>query len=268
MTEKHMSTEEKKNMIHKAKPESTDESHAASGDAGTLATFQQQIGNRAVQRMLAQRSGDGSFDLDDDTADRIHRERGGGQSLDSNVQTKMGESTGQDFSDVKVHTGPESHALNEQVSAKAFTTGSDIFFREGAYNPGSSDGQELLAHELTHVVQQRSGSVSGGGGGMKVNAPGDSYEQEADSVAKSVMAGGATADVQRQTTEDDKEVQAKHLQRAAMSEEEKVQTKAIQREAMPEEEEVQTKALQREAMPEEDETLQKQELDEEEKDVK
>jgi Domain of unknown function (DUF4157) len=232
MTEKHMSTEEKKNMIHKAKAESHDqEMESPGGEQATLATFQQQLGNRAVQRMLAQRSGDGSFDLDDDTADRINRERGGGQSLDSNVQTKMSESTGQDFSDVKVHTGPESHALNEQLSAKAFTTGSDVFFREGAYDPGSSGGQELLAHELTHVVQQRSGSVGDGGGGMTVNAPGDSYEQEADSVAKTVMSGGATPEVQRQ---------------------------------MPEEDELQTKALQREDLPEEDEMLQKQELDEEE----
>lgn len=251
MTEKHMSTEEKKNMIHKAKAESHDqEMQPPGGDAATLTTFQQQVGNRAVQRLLAQRSGDGSFELDDDTADRINRERGGGQALDGNVQAKMSESTGQDFGDVKVHTGPESHALNEQLSAKAFTTGSDIFFREGAYDPGSSGGQELLAHELTHVVQQRSGSVGSNGGGMQVNAPGDSYEREADSVAKSVMTGGAGPEVQRQATE----------------EEEEVQTKSLQRQEMPEEEEeVQTKALQREDVPEEDEeTLQKQELEEEE----
>ena len=231
MTEKHTSTEEKKNMIHKSKAESHDqEMQSPSGEAATLTNFQQQVGNRAVQRLLAQRSG--------------------GQALDSNVQAKMSKSTGQEFSDVKVHTGPESHALNEQLSAKAFTTGSDIFFRDGAYDPGSSGGQELLAHELTHVVQQRSGSVGSNSGGMKVNAPGDSYEQEADSVAKSVTAGNASPEVQRQATE----------------EEEEVQTKSLQRQEMPEEEEeVQTKALQREEVPEEEEeTLQKQELEEEE----
>ena len=235
MSEKQISTEEKKNMIHKAKAESHDlESSSPGGEKAVLTTFQQQLGNRAVQRLLAQRSGDGPFDLDDDTADRINSQRGGGQELDSNVQAKMSESTGQDFSDVKVHTGPESHALNEQLSATAFTTGSDIFFREGAYDPGSSGGQELLAHELTHVVQQRSGSVGGGGSGMTVNDPGDSYEQEADSVAKSVMSGEATAGVQRQEMPED-------------------------------EEEIQTKALQREDLPQEDdETLQKQELDDEE----
>lgn len=222
MTEKQMSTEEKKNLIHKTKSKSQDqEAQASTGEKVALTAFQQQIGNRAVQRLLAQRSGDDPFDLDDETVSRINSERGGGQALDSNVQAKMSESTGQDFSDVKVHTGPGSHALNEQLSAKAFTTGSDIFFREGAYDPGSSGGQELLAHELTHVVQQRSGSVGGGGSGMTVNAPGDSYEQEADSVAKSVMSGEATTSVQRQETpEDEEEIQAKALQRADVPEEE------------------------------------------------
>src|SRR5512138_2995680 len=213
MTEKQISTEEKKNLLPKTKTASHDqESPSPGGEAAALTTFQQQVGNRAVQRLLAQRSGDGPFDLDNETADRINRERGGGQSLDSTVQTKMSDATGQDFSDVKVHTGPESHALNESLSAKAFTTGHDIFFREGAYDPGSSSGQELLAHELTHVVQQSSGRVGSGGGGMTVNAPGDSFEQEADSVAKAVTSSAAAPSLQRQELEDD-EVQTKSLQR-------------------------------------------------------
>jgi hypothetical protein len=174
----------------------------AESDTNTVTGLQQIIGNRAVQRMLVQRSGDGNFELDDDTANHINRERSSGQSLDSTVQARMSEATGHDFSSVKVHTGPESHALNESLSAKAFTTGSDIFFREGAYDPGSSSGQELLAHELTHVVQQSSGRVGGGGGRMRVNAPGDTYEQEADSVARSVMVGGA-AEVQRAISDEE-----------------------------------------------------------------
>jgi Domain of unknown function (DUF4157) len=250
MTEKHISSEEKKNIIHKAKAEAHDqEAHSPGDGKAALTTFQQQVGNRAVQRLLAQRSGDGPFELDDNTADRINRERGGGQSLDSNVQAKMSDSTGQDFSDVKVHTGPESHALNEQISAKAFTTGSDIFFREGAYDPGSSGGQELLAHELTHVAQQRSGSVGGGGGRMTVNAPGDSYEQQADSVAKAVTS--STPSVQREAMPEDEEVQAKALQRAEMPvEDDEVQAKSLQREDLPQEENEQA--------------VQKQEADDEE----
>lgn len=215
-------------------------------EVAALHGLQQQVGNRAVQRLLAQRSGEGAFDLDDQTAGRINAARGGGQTLDASVQTKMGEATGHDFSGVRVHTGPESHTLNEQLGAKAFTTGQDVFFRDGAYDPGSSGGQELLAHELTHVVQQSSGAVGGGGAGMQVNAPGDAFEQEADSVAQSVMSGtnapaaGAQAGVQRQAegaqdeemltqmqAEDDKEIQmqpaedgAETLQRQTEDEEE------------------------------------------------
>jgi hypothetical protein len=58
------------------------------------------------------------------------------------------------FSGVKVHTDGESDQLNKSLNSRAFATGQDIFFSQGAYNPGSRDGQELLAHELTHVVQQ------------------------------------------------------------------------------------------------------------------
>ena len=64
-----------------------------------------------------------------------------------------------DFSGVKVHTGAESDTLNRSLSARAFTSGHDVFFRQGEYNPDSTAGQELLAHELTHVVQQRGTAV-------------------------------------------------------------------------------------------------------------
>lgn len=221
-----------------------------------LTALQNHLGNSAIQRLLAQRSGDGAFDLDDATASRINAARGGGQALDGAVQTQMSQSMGTDFSGVRVHTGSEAHQLNEQLSAKAFTTGSDIFFRDGAYSPSSSGGQELIAHELTHVVQQGSGAVGGSGGAMRVNAPGDRFEQEADSVAKNVAPAGGAPAVQRQAPEE--EVQTKRLQRAEMPEEE-VQAKRLQRQEV-EEEEVQTKALQRQ---EEEEAVQMQEEDEE-----
>ncbi len=62
---------------------------------------------------------------------------------------------GADFSGVRVHTDAQAHQLNQSIQAKAFTTGQDVFVRQGAYEPGSRGGQELLAHELTHVVQQK-----------------------------------------------------------------------------------------------------------------
>lgn len=167
------------------------------GETQPITTLQNQVGNAAVQRLLAQRSGDGPTELDDATATRINSARGGGQSLDGGVQTKMGGAMGSDFSGVRIHTGSESNQLNEQLGAKAFTTGNDVFFRDGEYNPSSSSGQELIAHELTHVVQQGSGAVPSSGK-MAVNAPGDQFEQEADSVAKQVSSGGVAPGVQRQ----------------------------------------------------------------------
>jgi hypothetical protein len=69
----------------------------------------------------------------------------------------MGQAMGADFSGVKVHTDAQSDQLNKSIQAKAFTTGQDVFFRQGAYEPSSQGGQELIAHELTHVVQQNGG---------------------------------------------------------------------------------------------------------------
>lgn len=171
-----------------------------------LTNLQQQVGNQAVQRLI-QRSGGGNNELDDETAGRINANRGSGQNLDSSMQEKMSSSMGYDFSDVRVHTSPESDQLNKSVGAKAFTTGSDIFFSEGSYDPGSTGGQELIAHELTHVVQQGTGLAGGGGGPMTVNTPGDSHEQEADAIAKSVTSGPAPTPVQAQEDEESVQMQ-------------------------------------------------------------
>ncbi len=89
----------------------------------------------------------------------IESAKGGGQSLDPNLQTKMGDAMGADFSGVKIHTDAASDQLNRSIQAKAFATGQDVFFRQGAYSPQSESGQELIAHELTHVVQQGGAGV-------------------------------------------------------------------------------------------------------------
>lgn len=77
-----------------------------------------------------------------------------GTSMEPEVQADMEESFGQDFSDVKIHQGNKANELSESINAKAFATGNDIYFKEGAYNPKSSEGKRLLAHELTHTVEQ------------------------------------------------------------------------------------------------------------------
>jgi hypothetical protein len=163
-----------------------------------------------VQRLIAQGSGQGAFQLDQETESRINRQRTGGQPLDSKIQKRMEGATGHDLSGVRVHTSKEADALSRDLRAKAFTTGQHIFFRQGAYDPHSSSGQELLAHELTHVLQQSSGRVSSSGR-MKVNPPGDALEQEADAVARALTAG--QENLQRQPLEEeDEEIQMQALE--------------------------------------------------------
>ncbi|MFK7802790.1 MAG: DUF4157 domain-containing protein [Anaerolineae bacterium] len=118
---------------------------------------------------------------------RINRSRGQGQSLPDGLRGQMEGSFGADFSGVKVHTDGESDQLNRSLGAQAFTTGSDIYFQQGKYDPGSQGGQKLIAHELTHVVQQGGAARSGIQPKLEVSAPDDKFEKEAEQVADSVM---------------------------------------------------------------------------------
>jgi hypothetical protein len=83
----------------------------------------------------------------------------GGRPLPDKVRAPMERAFGTDFSGVRVHTGPQAETLNRSMSARAFTAGQDIFFSQGEYRPESARGAEILAHELTHVVQQNGGAI-------------------------------------------------------------------------------------------------------------
>ena len=85
---------------------------------------------------------------------RINAIRGGGQHLPAPTRAFFEPRFGYNFTQVRVHTDAEANTFNHSLNARAFTIGQDIFFSHGEYNSGSSSGQELLAHELTHVVQQ------------------------------------------------------------------------------------------------------------------
>ena len=86
----------------------------------------------------------------------IKQEQGHGQSISEDIREPLEQSFGADFSGVRIHTNDQSDQLNRSIQSRAFTTGQDIFFKQGAYQPGSRQGKELIAHELTHVVQQNS----------------------------------------------------------------------------------------------------------------
>lgn len=95
--------------------------------------------------------------LDDGTSGEIERLRGQGRPLPPEVRERMEPALGADLSRVRMHTGPRAEALNEAVSARAFTTGQDVFFGRGSFDPGTPGGTRLLAHELAHTLQQGDG---------------------------------------------------------------------------------------------------------------
>ena len=173
---------------------------------------------------------------------------GGGSALDAPLRQDMESRLGADFSDVRVHTDDRAHASAQSVNAQAYTVGSNIVFQRDKYDPASSDGQTMLAHELTHVVQQRSGPVDGtpNGTGVSVSDPSDRFEREAVANADRVMSapaavpatapgtGAGGAAVQRE--EGDEEELQTFVQREEGDEEE-LQT-FVQREEAPEEEEL------------------------------
>ncbi len=109
----------------------------------------------------------------------------GGKSLSETVRQQMERALGASFADVRIHEGPEAAS----IGAIAYTRGSHIHFQPGQYNPASRAGQELLGHELAHVVQQRAGQVATPHGkGVPINN--DLHlETEADTAGKRITCG-------------------------------------------------------------------------------
>lgn len=123
-------------------------------------TEEDELQTPVMAKSLVQRTATGEPDSVNPTIESsIQRARGNGQALGEGVRAPLESAFGADFSLVNIHTSHEADALNQSLQARAFTTGQDIFFRQGEYNPGTAAGQELLAHELTHVVQQNGDTV-------------------------------------------------------------------------------------------------------------
>lgn len=115
---------------------------------------------------------------------------GGGSPLSPTTRQTMEDRLGHDLSDVRVHAGDKAAASARSLGADAYTVGSNIVLGAGHSSTGSGD-ERTLAHELTHVIQQRRGPVPGREvtGGVQVSDPSDLFEREADRVAERVMAG-------------------------------------------------------------------------------
>ncbi len=105
--------------------------------------------------VAVQRRADGGFEAGPDVESRLASHKGGGSPLPGEVRATMEPRFGADFGGVRVHTGGEAEDLNRQLSAQAFTHGQDIYMSAGKYAPGTPGGNRLLAHELTHTIQQQ-----------------------------------------------------------------------------------------------------------------
>ncbi|MEB3180879.1 MAG: DUF4157 domain-containing protein [Nostocaceae cyanobacterium] len=116
--------------------------------------IQQSTPSQTVQRSVQPLSDGGGTVATPEQETSIEQAKGNGQPLPENIRQPMEEAFEADFSGVRIHTNAQSDEMNQSIQANAFTTGKDIFFRSDTFNPHTHQGQKLLAHELTHVVQQ------------------------------------------------------------------------------------------------------------------
>ncbi|MFF8911001.1 eCIS core domain-containing protein [Streptomyces olivaceoviridis] len=207
-----------------------------------MTTLQRAVGNAAVGAAL-QRDAEGEPEHREPRSS-VHDvlSSGGGQPLDTGTRTDMEGRLGADFSSVRVHTGSAAHDSAKEIGAHAYTVGDNIVFQRDSHDFSSHQGRTTLAHELTHVIQQRNGPVDGTAapGGIRVSDPSDRFEQEASANAERALAAPAptptpaseaaspqaapssapavTAPVQRQAADEEEEpadVQGSFVQRAA-----------------------------------------------------
>ncbi|MFG3054658.1 DUF4157 domain-containing protein [Kitasatospora sp. NPDC048239] len=145
--------------------------------------LQRSIGNAAVARMVQGERGEQGADPVQRSS--VHQVlRGAGRPLEGPVREEMEGRLGADFSDVRVHTGRAAQRSAAEIGARAYTSGSDVVIGHGGGD------RHTLAHELTHVIQQRKGAVAGTdrGDGLRVSDPGDAFERAAEANARRVMA--------------------------------------------------------------------------------
>ncbi|MFJ7196054.1 MULTISPECIES: DUF4157 domain-containing protein [unclassified Streptomyces] len=203
--------------------------------AGGMSVLQRAVGNSAVGSMLQRKEEEERSPVHDVVSS------GGGQPLDTGTRADLEGRMGADFSDVRIHTDSAAHESAKGVGAHAYTVGNNVVFQRDAYDPSSPQGRTTLAHELTHVIQQRNGPVEGteAPGGIRVSDPSDRFEREAVANADRVLADPSpapapasdaapapapAASVQRAATEDEDEqpadVQGSFVQRAEAGAEE------------------------------------------------
>jgi hypothetical protein len=161
----------------------------------TVMGLQRTAGNAAVTALLQRKM---AADEDQEEAASPVLDvvgKGAGEPLAADLKAEMETRLDNDFSDVRVHTDTEAADSAAAVSARAYTVGNEVVFGNDSPALDSDQGKRMLAHELTHVVQQRTGPVAGTptGDGISISDPSDQFEHAAESTATRVMSDTQTA---------------------------------------------------------------------------
>jgi hypothetical protein len=178
-------------------------SHGANSTirVAALKRAQQNHGNRFVQHALSQRImqrkvADQATTATPDSNSHQVIPSGSGEPLDHGTRGFMESRFGADFSDVRVHTDSAAAHSAVALQANAYTTGRDIYFAQGKYSPHTRENQHLLAHELTHTIQQRGipgqrQTAPSSNERVVVGAADDPLEHQADRAADAVVNGNS-----------------------------------------------------------------------------
>ena len=106
-----------------------------------------------IRRKISGGSGSSGITVSNQMERQLNHLKGGGQAMPTGLRNMMESGFGQDFSHVRLHTDSEAASLSSSIHAKAFTHGNDIYFNQGQFSPNTAEGQKLMAHELTHTIQ-------------------------------------------------------------------------------------------------------------------
>ena len=111
---------------------------------------------RPLASFIQKKRSEGEITANDSISQQIQSTKGGGSALPERTRSFMEDRFGADFSNVRIHTGDNATKMSKELSAQAFTVGNDIYFNAGKYSPDTTQGKNLIAHELTHTIQQGS----------------------------------------------------------------------------------------------------------------
>lgn len=120
---------------------------------------EEKVQRKPLASFIQKKEESGGTTASEAVSQQINATRGNGSSMDAATASFMESRFGSDFSGVKIHAGSDAIQMSRALNAQAFAVGSDIYFNEGKYNPSSAEGKHLLAHELTHTIQQSGGNI-------------------------------------------------------------------------------------------------------------